>query len=79
MERTVEYFKIEKEGDFVNFTVKADGFLYNMVRIMIGTLLRVSQGKIKPSDIPKIINSKNRNLAGPTAPPHGLYLNRIFY
>lgn len=79
MGRTVKYFRVEKEGDFVNFTVKADGFLYNMVRIMIGTLLKVSQGKIKPSDIPKIIESKSRNLAGPTAPPHGLYLNRIFY
>lgn len=79
MERTIEYFKIEKDGDFVNFIVKANGFLYNMVRIMVGTLLRVSQGKIKPNDIPKIINSKKRNFAGPTAPPHGLYLNRIFY
>ncbi len=79
MERTVEYFKIEKENNFVNFIVKADGFLYNMVRIMVGTLLRVSQGKIKSGDIPKIIDSKNRSFAGPTAPPHGLYLNRIFY
>lgn len=79
MERTIEYFKIEKDGDFVNFVVKADGFLYNMVRIMVGTLLRVSQGKIKPDDIPKIIRSKNRKFAGPTAPPQGLYLNSIFY
>ncbi|MDO4199907.1 MAG: tRNA pseudouridine(38-40) synthase TruA [Clostridia bacterium] len=79
MERTVEYFKIEKDGDFVNFIVKADGFLYNMVRIMVGTLLRVSQGKIAPNDIEKIINSKSRKFAGPTAPPQGLYLNKIFY
>ena len=79
MERTIEYFKVDKAENFISFTVKADGFLYNMVRIMVGTLLRVSQGKIKPNEIPNIINSKNRALAGPTAPPQGLYLNRIFY
>ena len=79
MERTIEYFRIDKTDSFINFTVKADGFLYNMVRIMVGTLLRVSQGKIKPGDIPSIISSKKRSLAGPTAPPQGLYLNRIFY
>ena len=50
-----------------------------MVRIIVGTLLRVAQGKINPEDIPKIISEKNRALAGPTAPAHGLYLNKIFY
>ena len=79
MERTIEYFNISKIGDIVEFKVKANGFLYNMVRIMVGTLLRVSQGKIKPDDIPKIIQSKNRSLAGPTAPPEGLYLNDVVY
>lgn len=79
MERTIEYFNVSRENNFVNFTVKADGFLYNMVRIMVGTLLRVSQGKIKPDEITNIINSKNRSLSGPTVPPQGLYLNRIFY
>ena len=60
-------------------TVEADGFLYNMVRIIVGTLLYVSQGKIAPEDIPAIIKAENRKLAGPTAPPDGLYLNRVFY
>lgn len=79
MQRTVQKFEIEKEGDTVNFIVEANGFLYNMVRIMVGTLLRVSQRKLFPADIPKIIESKDRSYAGPTAPPQGLYLNRVFY
>ena len=50
-----------------------------MVRIIVGTLLYVSQGKIKPEDIPDIIDALDRSKAGATAPPEGLYLNRIFY
>ena len=57
----------------------ADGFLYNMVRIMVGTLLWVQMGKLKPEDIPGVIEGKNRKLAGVTAPACGLYLNRVFY
>lgn len=80
MVRTIEYLKINKfENGLVEIKIKADGFLYNMVRIIVGTLLRVAQGKIKPNDIKNIINSKNRSLAGPTAPATGLYLNKVFY
>ena len=80
MVRNVEYFKVyETEQNLIEMQVKADGFLYNMVRIMVGTLLRVAQGKIKPEEIPEIINSKCRKNAGPTAPAHGLYLNKVFY
>lgn len=79
MVRTIQHLSIKKDGDLIIFKIKADGFLYNMVRIIVGTLLRVAQGKISPKDIPKIINEKNRALAGPTAPAHGLYLNKIFY
>ena len=53
--------------------------LYNMVRIMVGTLLRVQQGKFSPEDIPGILEAKDRKAAGPTAPACGLYLNRVFY
>ena len=60
-------------------TVEADGFLYNMVRIMVGTLLRIAQGKFAPDCIPGIIRAKDRAQAGPTAPACGLYLNRVFY
>lgn len=77
--RTVKNFNVSREGDMVLFTVEADGFLYNMVRIMVGTLLFVSEGKIKKGELPDIIESKNRRLAGKTAPPQGLYLNKINY
>lgn len=77
--RTVFSATVTRDGDFVEFRVSADGFLYNMVRIMVGTLLRVSQGKFAAEDIPGIIEAKNRDCAGPTAPPEGLYLNQVFY
>lgn len=77
--RTVEDLTIKKEDDLVSITVRADGFLYNMVRIIVGTLLYVSEGKIIPEDIPRIIEARERTLAGPTAPPVGLYLNKVFY
>ena len=79
MVRRVTKAKVERSGDMVRFTVAADGFLYNMVRIMAGTLLRVAQGKFTPEEIPEILQQKNRKAAGPTAPPWGLYLNRVFY
>lgn len=79
MRRTVFDASVVREGDQVIFTVSADGFLYNMVRIMLGTLLKVQEGKISEHDIPKIIEAKDRNKAGTTAPPHGLYLNKVFY
>ena len=52
---------------------------YNMIRIMVGTLLAVNEKKISVDDIDEIFASRNRQLAGKTAQPHGLYLNRIFY
>lgn len=77
--RTVTRSEVTRQGDLVTFTVAADGFLYNMVRIMVGTLLRVAQGKFSKDDIPGILEAKDRKAAGPTAPPWGLYLNRVFY
>ena len=61
------------------YTVAGDGFLYNMVRILVGTMLRVAQGKMQPDDMPAILQAKDRRVAGPTAPACGLYLNRVFY
>ena len=75
--REIKYATVSREGDFITFTVAADGFLYNMVRIMTGTLLLVAQGKIEPEDIQKITESKNRKNAGATAPACGLYLNKV--
>lgn len=77
--RTVEYFTVSKMQEEVILKVKADGFLYNMVRIMVGTLLEISEGKIPQNTIGDIINSQDRSRAGRTAPPHGLYLNKVFY
>lgn len=77
MIRTVEYFKVYRENDLIIFKVKADGFLYNMVRIMIGTLLRNIRGK--GEDINTILFLKDRKYAGPTSPACGLYLNKVFY
>lgn len=77
--RTVKNFEVFRKDDMVYFKVEADGFLYNMVRIMVGTLLFISEGKIKEGALKEIIESKNRRLAGKTAPPDGLYLNKVNY
>ena len=77
--RTVEYAKVTRDEEEVRFTVKADGFLYNMVRIMVGTLLEVAEGKISADSIGEILASLDREKAGRTAPAHGLYLNKVFY
>lgn len=60
-------------------TVEADGFLYNMVRIMVGTLLEIASGKIPADGISEIIEKKDREYAGATAPACGLYLNKVNY
>lgn len=77
--REVKLFKVERDGEMVTMTVEANGFLYNMVRIMVGTLLEIAQGKIKPDAISEIIEKKNREYAGATAPGCGLYLNKVIY
>lgn len=77
--RTIYSFEVWRENDMVFMKVHGDGFLYNMVRIMVGTLLFVNEGKIAPDGIGKIIESLDRTKAGKTAPPQGLYLNRVFY
>lgn len=77
--RTVRHCTLSRNGDFVYLTVSADGFLYNMVRIMVGTVLDAARGKYLRGDIQKIIASGDRKNAGFTAPAHGLYLNRVFY
>lgn len=79
MTRNVKAFSVTREGDLVTMKVEADGFLYNMVRIMVGTLLRVQQGKIPADGILEIIEKKDRKYAGPTAQACGLYLNKVNY
>lgn len=77
--RTITRCEVVADDDgCVRVFVAADGFLYNMVRIIVGTLVYVSEGKIAVDDIDKIIRSKDRSLAGKTAPADGLYLEKVF-
>ncbi len=77
--RTITACTVERQGDLVVVTVEGDGFLYNMVRIIVGTLLDVNRGKIPQDHIKEIILAKQRSKAGVTAPPQGLYLDEVFY
>ena len=77
--RTVHACCVEREGDFLHVTVRGDGFLYNMVRIIVGTLIDVAEKRILPQDIPAILERKERVAAGLTAPACGLYLAKVFY
>ncbi len=77
--RTIYSAEIKRDKDIISFKVSSDGFLYNMVRILTGTLIAVAEAKISPEDIPSITLSKDRSRAGMTAPPHGLYLNKVIY
>lgn len=77
--RTVSECKACRHGDYIEISVTANGFLYNMVRIIVGTAVEASDGRISPSEIDTILSSGDRSLAGITAPPQGLYLNKVFY
>ena len=77
--RTVRRAEVERRGEMVLFTVEADGFLYNMVRAIVGTMVYASYGKIEPEAIPALLATRDRRLTGPTMPPQGLYLNRVWY
>ena len=78
--RTVYKAEISDRTDgCYSFNISADGFLYNMVRIVVGTLLEVQQNRIAPDEIKDIILSCDRDNAGFTAPPQGLYLKDVFY
>ena len=76
--REIKYFNAVREGDYIVFTVAADGFLYNMVRIMVGTVVEAASGT-QALPIKEIIASRDRANAGITAPAKGLTLNRVFY
>lgn len=77
--RTIYSIEIENSGTSVIILVKGDGFLYNMIRIIAGTLIDVSEGRFSPDDMPKILAARDRLKAGRTAMAHGLYLNKVFY
>ena len=77
--RTVYYFDVERRGELILLRVCANGFLYNMVRAMTGTVVYAAEGKIRPQDIGYILDSGNRTAAGPTVPPGGLYMTHLWY
>ncbi len=77
--RTVHYFEIARSGDLVECRVCADGFLYNMVRAMVGTCVYASEGKFPPEAVSQILLGGCRTDAGPTAPPGGLYMTKLWY
>jgi tRNA pseudouridine38-40 synthase len=77
--RTIKKIKIEKRDDLVYIDIWADGFLYNMVRIIAGTLLEVGRGKMPEENIKKMLLSRDRRSAGPTAPALGLCLMSVEY
>ena len=77
--KTVNFIDIAQNEKEITISINADGFLYNMVRIIAGTLVYAGVGKIDPDDLPDIIESKERVRAGITAPPQGLCLKKIFY
>ena len=68
-----------RQGEQVTFFVEGDGFLYNMVRIMVGTVLEIAAGSMEQDAIPRILAGKDRSAAGATAPAWGLYLDKVFY
>lgn len=77
--RTIYNIEIIKNKDIIEITIEGKSFLHNMVRIIVGTLLYVGRGKILKEEIPIIMSARNREKAGPTAPPEGLYLKEVLY
>lgn len=77
--RTIYALSVEQKEELITIRVTGSGFLYNMVRIIAGTLIEVGLGRIRPEEIKTIIEGKNRELAGPTAPARGLFLIGIAY
>lgn len=77
--REIEKLKLYKKGHFIFLFIKGKGFLYKMVRNIVGTLVEVGRGKIPSFQVRDILEAKDRRKAGPTAPPYGLYLLKVGY
>jgi len=77
--RHISDIAITRSGALLDISVTANGFLYNMMRNIVGTLLYVNEGKIAAEAIPQLLAARNRTLAGPTAPPQGLYMTGVHY
>jgi tRNA pseudouridine38-40 synthase len=77
--RRIDHIIIQKEGDLFTFTFEGNGFLYHMIRILVGTLLEVGLGERNADSIPEILQAKNRELAGKLVPGKGLILEEVYY
>ncbi len=77
--RTIHWFDVKRVGDEVTMSICGNGFLYNMIRILVGTLLQVNEGRISIDELDEILALRDRKRAGATARACGLYLNRVFY
>ena len=77
--RTLDEVTFSTEGEEIVIRVIAKSFLHSQVRIIVGTILKIGDGTLKPEDMDTILKGKNRSLAGPTAPPDGLYLEKVDY
>ena len=77
--RTVHYFNVKRTGQLIECSVCANGFLYNMVRAMVGTIVYAAEGKFPPEAVSDILAGRNRTAAGPTVPPGGLYMTNLWY
>jgi len=77
--RTLKAVVIRKAGEFIELSLEADAFLQYMVRNITGTLVDVGLGRFAPGDVKVMLESRDRTRAGMTAPPHGLYLVKVFY
>lgn len=77
--RTVYYFDVERQGELILLKICANGFLYNMARAMAGTVVYAAEGKFPPEEISNILKNGIRTAAGPTMPPGGLYMTKLWY
>lgn len=77
--RTIHSIECERSGDLLTLTYTGNGFLYNMVRILTGTLIEIGSGRREPDEMEQIIAACDRSAAGKTAPPQGLYLQKVYY
>lgn len=77
--RTISKISLNKRKDLIYFSIEGDGFLYNMIRIIVGTIIEIGRGRLRAKDILNILDVKDRKFAGHTAPPQGLYLEKVYY
>jgi tRNA pseudouridine38-40 synthase len=77
--RTLHRCDVRRQGNLLRFIIEGDGFLYKMCRGIVGTIIQVGQGRFSSGQIPRMLEARDRRLAGMTAPAHGLVLWKVFY